>query len=523
MKSVYVALAVVCCMGNLVAGVYADELVWQEIGRENADFRSVVVDVRQPLSLLAGTQKGVVKSDDGGYTWRLSTGMGAVNQIAQDAGNNEMIYAACARGVWLSRNKGGSWQRVLRGKNSQEKNCRTIAARSSTVFVGTDAGMLVSHDFSRTWQKVSGELGRSFVVAIAFCHHDPDVVYAAASHAVFKSIDGGRKWRKIFFASNVKWSLSDAEELDEATEEEGTVSAIRHLVVDRVVTGHLYVATAQGVFESRDSGAAWQPVSGGGLLSSDVRFLLVSAAAQLYAATESSIFRYADRQWRELSFGLLAQEIRSMVLDGEGNLYAACKNGLFKTSMHETDRRSYHDALDSYGENEPSIAQVQAAAIAYADVAPEKIQQWRRQVQGKALLPKLSVGVNRDTVDLWHWESGSTTREGDDALVKGHDSIDWDVCLSWDLSELIFAAEQTSIDVRSRLMVELRDDLLDEVTKIYFERIRLKIELDDLRIEERKKRLEKELRLREITASLDALTGGYFSRNLPTHNERSSL
>lgn len=61
-------------------------------------------------------------------------------------------------------------------------------------------------------------------------------------------------------------------------------------------------------------------------------------------------------------------------------------------------------------------------------------------------------------------------------------------------------------------MVELRDDILDEVTKLYFERLRIKMELDNLSIEERKKRFEKELKLQELTALLDGLTGGYFSK-----------
>jgi len=57
----------------------------------------------------------------------------------------------------------------------------------------------------------------------------------------------------------------------------------------------------------------------------------------------------------------------------------------------------------------------------------------------------------------------------------------------------------------------LRQDVLDEVTKLYFERLRVKMESDNLSIEDRKKRFEKEIRLDELTASLDALTGGYFS------------
>lgn len=63
-------------------------------------------------------------------------------------------------------------------------------------------------------------------------------------------------------------------------------------------------------------------------------------------------------------------------------------------------------------------------------------------------------------------------------------------------------------------MVELRDDILDQVNKLYFERLRVKMELDSLSIEDRKKRFEKELKLDELAASLDALTAGYYSEHL---------
>jgi len=105
---------------------------------------------------------------------------------------------------------------------------------------------------------------------------------------------------------------------------------------------------------------------------------------------------------------------------------------------------------------EPTISQVQQAAIRYAEVEPEKISLWRRQAAHKAWLPELSAGINNDITDFWHWEGGSTTKEGDDFLRKGKQSVEWDVALKWDLGELLWNEDQTSIDVRSRLMVELR-------------------------------------------------------------------
>jgi len=54
---------------------------------------------------------------------------------------------------------------------------------------------------------------------------------------------------------------------------------------------------------------------------------------------------------------------------------------------------------------------------------------------------------------------------------------DWDVSVTWDLGELIYNGDQTLIDVRSKLMVQLRNDILSEVTSLYFERRKLQIEL----------------------------------------------
>ena len=130
------------------------------------------------------------------------------------------------------------------------------------------------------------------------------------------------------------------------------------------------------------------------------------------------------------------------------------------------------------------------------------------------MLPQLSIGFDRNSADLWHWEGGSTTKADDDILQRGRDTIDWDISLSWDLGELIWNEDQTSIDVRSRLLVELRDDILDQVTKLYFERRRIRGELDEISLENRKKRRELGLRLEELTAQLDALTGGYFSEQM---------
>jgi len=61
-------------------------------------------------------------------------------------------------------------------------------------------------------------------------------------------------------------------------------------------------------------------------------------------------------------------------------------------------------------------------------------------------------------------------------------------------------------------MVQLRNDILDQVTKLYFERLRLKNEILQNPAQKAIQLDTRYLRLAELTANIDALTGGYLSR-----------
>ena len=167
------------------------------------------------------------------------------------------------------------------------------------------------------------------------------------------------------------------------------------------------------------------------------------------------------------------------------------------------------DVLKNF-KGEPVIGDVQKAAIEYAEVHPDKIKHWRNAAKKQALLPNISMGLDRYLTDYWHWDSGTMP----DTLQKGKDAVAWDVTMTWNMGELIWNSDQTSIDTRSKLMVELRDDIINEVTRTYFERRRLQIEILTSPPRDLKVSLEKELRLQELTADIDALTGGYFSGRL---------
>lgn len=151
--------------------------------------------------------------------------------------------------------------------------------------------------------------------------------------------------------------------------------------------------------------------------------------------------------------------------------------------------------------DEPTVREVQKAAIRYAEVIdPKKIEKLRKGARYKALLPDFDLDYDRTI----------TYDSGLDRYVTGPE--DWSVGFSWDLGDLIWNEQQRLIDSQVRLMVRLREDILGEVTELYFERRRLQVEILLEKPKKLKERLEKELRLEELTADIDALTDGYLSK-----------
>jgi len=131
-------------------------------------------------------------------------------------------------------------------------------------------------------------------------------------------------------------------------------------------------------------------------------------------------------------------------------------------------------------------------------------------------LPSVDFGIDHDRSRDSSIDEGTFPNY---QLISSQDrdsSVDFSV--TWDLSELIWSPHQTSIDVRSKLMAQLRDDLINEVTRTYFERRRLQVTLLTAPPSDQQALMEKELRLQELTALIDGFTGGYFSQRMAVHD-----
>jgi len=89
----------------------------------------------------------------------------------------------------------------------------------------------------------------------------------------------------------------------------------------------------------------------------------------------------------------------------------------------------------------------------------------------------------------------------------------WEVSLDleWDLGDLVMSYERIRVLAEQQRRVELRQEVLGEVTAVYFDRLRARARLELGPEMGEVDRALLRLEIGELTARLDGLTGGRFA------------
>jgi hypothetical protein len=171
------------------------------------------------------------------------------------------------------------------------------------------------------------------------------------------------------------------------------------------------------------------------------------------------------------------------------------------------------DEVDRFLErfaNEPTVREVQQAAIKFYNVSPDSIASLRSRTRTKAFVPGLSVGFTNSISSFSRAVNDIVFRERGIAIFEDQtaDFMGFTASASWSLERLVFNAEE--LDVMA--LIGIQDGIQREVTALYYVRRRLQIEQELKPATTLEGRLSTRLRLEELTGLLDAYTGGYFSK-----------
>jgi photosystem II stability/assembly factor-like uncharacterized protein len=492
-------------------------MTWErsDYGIGEIKISSVCVIKEMPDVVFAGGEMGVYRSINAGKDWvrvlMITGGRKGVNFISYDPKGPSTIYAATADGLYFSLDSGESWENRFRGRDDAQRDIRCVAVSSydDTVFIGTERGLFKSTDSGRHWSPEHYFINksiRSCAIAQGFC-------YVCANDGIYYQKGANSDWDKAY--NLIRYEDDMEESLDEDDEDNDAES--RHSSVDLnsivIRADTVYVSTGDGILSSRIGSQEWRQMDSEGLMTKKIDFIMAEDAGILAAGRGGiSLYEMENDIWVDRSIGLSTLNITMIngALD-KGIIFAATEKGLFRAFLNNDTKSEGRDWISRLRFNEPGIDEILQAAISYAEVSPDKIKWMRSAARNQALVPKITLGICGDinrNIDL---DRGGTNDA--DFYIEGprQKKWGWDIGLTWNLGELIWSYHQTSIDVRSRLMVQLRNDILDEVTKLYFERLRLKDELIQGPPQGTRQKALKELRLEELTTNIDALTGGYLS------------
>lgn len=272
------------------AGLYGHQrdTLWTHSGWGNT--RNFGLDAVSPDSeiIYLACGNGVIQTNNGGATWRISTGwrIREVLDVVVDPNAPRHVYIATAYGVWRSTDQGETWKERNGGIPSPQSTFTgTIAAdrgEAGHLIVGSEEGLYRTTNGAQQWTAVGPrDVAIRDVVQSAA---NPDVWLAGTEdQGVLISQDGG-----------LNWSFS---------ERRAALGNVFAVAVDPSNADRMAAAGFEGdIYLSTDGGDEWQYV---GAMEEAVHALIfdVTRPQRLWAGTLGDGVFYTDDDGSTWQYG----------------------------------------------------------------------------------------------------------------------------------------------------------------------------------------------------------------------------
>lgn len=266
---------------------------WEHFGPRVLGINSVAVQPgSQGQVMLVASGDGVVRTTDGGETWRLTTGWEVIDvrTFAFNPSNPDEVYASTCWGPLRSTDGGATWSLAQDGLNLLY--CQTVVADSQTperVLLGTEDGIYISTNGAKTWSRTDSPPATA--LRMVQSDAEPRLMLAGTQgRGAWISRDAGRSWSQTdpgsaeanlyaaaldsHAANNMAvggWGVGVRVSTDggKTWSDRSTGLPVKNVFVlafDPDVSGRLWVSTfEEGCYFSDDLGQTWQD---GGLYGS---------------------------------------------------------------------------------------------------------------------------------------------------------------------------------------------------------------------------------------------------------------
>jgi hypothetical protein len=168
--------------------------------------------------------------------------------------------------------------------------------------------------------------------------------------------------------------------------------------------------------------------------------------------------------------------------------------------------------------SDPPIDALRAAASALLLAEPERARSLVVRARHAGWLPEVRLRVDRRLARAESVNLGpSVTTPLAPVGIDSDNDVRYEARLSWDLSKIVFNPDEIGAQFQALRTADARREVESLVIHLYFERRRLKAESAASDANDVAVSMKLEVRIAEIEAELDALTGGAFARLLRRH------
>lgn len=221
-----------------------DDGTFSHIGLNYPALISVSFDPRDPRLFYAASLSGVLRTPDGGKSWRVATGWDETEpkSVAVDPNEPDTVYAGLPDGFTVSHDQGFTWKRMENGLPARGKYTQVIAVdrlRAGRVFAGCEKGIYLTEDGAKSWRQVFAS--SATVNDVRQSPVDPRLWMAVTqSDGALISRDGGLTWTRLSGTPSEK--------------------ALYNVAFDATNANRLAIASwTYGLLTSEDGGQTWTP------------------------------------------------------------------------------------------------------------------------------------------------------------------------------------------------------------------------------------------------------------------------
>lgn len=444
--------------------------------------------------------------------------------------NSKVFYLAHATGVASTRDGGGTWVEAHpSGYSATSLFALTVHPTDrKQALLAVQGAAWQTTDAGANWStyELPGAAERGVALTFTTLAEKPALVYCT-DKAVYYSGPDLRSWTTLSRQPSGPVLAATQGALTVVVTSGGTLdaydlsrpgyrlsqplghAAANAIALDSSAFGGVFLASPQGIdFVALGTDAPAATLAGTPANAATLQ-AHPRAANGIYWTSGNNVYRMVGGA-KDFPVAAITVDKFERIADGTANI----PNNEAATAADADAEKEAALILDEVMAHQPPIEEVVAQALNFANYHPKEAEQWKRDVRRKNLIPTLAVrgGARERTVDRYDQVTnvdrfGAETREDlyadDDTQYMGEYGVE----LRWSLSGLMFDKEQLMVSEETRKRNEQRNALITQVTDLYFRRLELLVQQRMKKPATTEEALQAKLRLRQLTATLNEITG----------------